>query len=407
MTSQLAPQAAAGGPSLASAATDPSLAAWRSFIQAHARLFRRLDEELQASHGLSLAEYDALVQLAGAPGRRLRMSVLADRVLLSRSGITRLVDRLVADGMVERSACSTDARGAEAALTPAGVDRLRAAAVTHLDGVRRYFLDVIPEADRAVIARSLDNVTDGLGCRTAGVGRRGVRDPGRGLTDATRPRGRVLAGTSGFAYPGWTPRFYPVGLPAAGRLAHYAARLPACELNGTFYARPAPDRLDAWREAVPPDFRFVVKAQRGGSIRALYGDPAASVPWLTEHLPRLGDRLGAVLFRVPTEVARNDGRLAGLLEAWPAGMRLVVEAQHPSWHVDETFAALRAAGRGPVRDGPRRHGRAARHPPDGAVPLPAAPSQRVRRRRARRLGATAGALPRRRHGRLCRVPPRR
>ena len=178
MTSQFAPQATTGGVSLSSAATDPSLAAWRSFIHAHARLSRRLDEELQASHGLSLAEYDALVQLAAAPGRRLRMSVLADRVLLSRSGITRLVDRLVASGMVERGACSTDARGAEAALTPAGVDRLRAAAVTHLDGIHRYFLDVIPEADRAVIARSLDKVTDGLGCRTAGPAAEACATPG-------------------------------------------------------------------------------------------------------------------------------------------------------------------------------------------------------------------------------------
>lgn len=94
---------------------------------------------------------------------------------------------------------------------------------------------------------------------------------------------------------------------------------------------------------MPPDFRFVVKGQRGGSIRALYGDPAESVPWLTEHLPHLGERLGAMLLRIPSEVARSDGRLAGVLGAWPAGVPLVVEAQHPSWHVDETFAALRGA----------------------------------------------------------------
>jgi len=167
MTIQPAPQATAGGPSLASAASDPALAAWRSFIHAHARLTRRLDEELQAAHGLSLAEYDALVQLAAAPARRMRMSQLADRVLLSRSGITRLVDRLVAAGMVERTACTTDARGAEAAITPGGIDRLRAAATTHLDGVRRYFLDIVPVADQAVIERSLDRVSDGLGCRLA------------------------------------------------------------------------------------------------------------------------------------------------------------------------------------------------------------------------------------------------
>jgi len=134
-----------------------------------------------------------------------------------------------------------------------------------------------------------------------------------------------------------------VGLRASDRLAHYARRVPACELNGTFYARPTPERLDAWAAAVPDDFRFIVKGQRGGSIRALYNDPTESVPWLTEHLPRLGPRLGAMLFRIPSEVARNDERLAGILRVWPAAVPLVVEAQHPTWHVDETFAALREA----------------------------------------------------------------
>ena len=139
--------------------TDPRLGAWRSLLRAHARLSRRLDEELQANHALSLAEYDALLQLANEPGRRLRMSVLAERVLLSRSGITRLVDRLEAAGMVERSVCPTDARGAMAALTPAGLDRLRAASGTHLDGVARYFLDVVTAEDRAAIRRGLDAVS--------------------------------------------------------------------------------------------------------------------------------------------------------------------------------------------------------------------------------------------------------
>jgi DNA-binding MarR family transcriptional regulator len=142
---------------------DARLDAWRSLIQAHARLTRTLDEELQAAHRLSLAEYDALLQLANAPDRRLRMSVLADRVLLSRSGITRLVDRLVAAGMVERSQCSTDARGAEAALTPAGLERLRAASATHLDGVGRLLLDVIDPADRAALGRAKDRVIANLG----------------------------------------------------------------------------------------------------------------------------------------------------------------------------------------------------------------------------------------------------
>ncbi len=142
--------------------SDPRLGSWRAFLHAHARLTRRLDDELRVAHNVSLAEYDALLQLAQAPGRRLRMSVLADRVLLSRSGITRLVDRLVADGMVERSTCTTDARGAEAALTRGGLERLRAASATHLEGVRRYFLDAIGTDDRHALERGLCQVMDGL-----------------------------------------------------------------------------------------------------------------------------------------------------------------------------------------------------------------------------------------------------
>jgi DNA-binding MarR family transcriptional regulator len=91
------------------------------------------------------------------------MSALAERVLLSRSGITRLVDRLEAAGMVERSACVTDARGAEAALTATGLERLRQASRTHLDGVQRYFLDPIGERDRAAIERGCSSVLDELG----------------------------------------------------------------------------------------------------------------------------------------------------------------------------------------------------------------------------------------------------
>lgn len=166
MTSDLVAATAGGGPGTApptpTSPSDPRLGAWRALIHAHARLIRRMDEELQAAHGISLAEYDALLQLANAPGCRLRMSVLAERVLLSRSGITRLVDRLETDRMVERSVCPTDARGAEAALTPTGLDRLRSASRTHLDGVAHHFLDVVTPEDRAAIERGLSAVADEL-----------------------------------------------------------------------------------------------------------------------------------------------------------------------------------------------------------------------------------------------------
>jgi DNA-binding MarR family transcriptional regulator len=143
-------------------ADEPGFGAWRAFLQAHARITRRLDEELQAAHGLSLAEYDALLQIAHAPGHRVRMNVLANRVVLSRSGITRLVDRLEADGSVERIACSSDARGQEAVLTPAGLERLRTAAGTHLDGVRRYFLEGSDASDLGAIERSLGRMAGAL-----------------------------------------------------------------------------------------------------------------------------------------------------------------------------------------------------------------------------------------------------
>jgi DNA-binding MarR family transcriptional regulator len=140
------------------AASDPRVATWRRFLLAHARLERLLDDDLRAEHDLSLAEYDALLQLAEAPGRRLRMHQLADRVLLSRSGVTRLIDRLVHDGSVERDPCVTDARGAEAVLTTAGLDRLRKASLTHLRGIEDHFVDAILPDDLEVVDRAMRDV---------------------------------------------------------------------------------------------------------------------------------------------------------------------------------------------------------------------------------------------------------
>ena len=138
--------------------SDPRLASWRAFLEAHARVSRRLDDELRAEHGLSLAEYDALLQLAEAPGHRLRMNQLADRVILSRSGVTRLIDRLAIDGFVERAHCSSDARGAEAVLTEVGLACLRRAARTHLQGIDRHFLSIVPADDLPVVGRALGEV---------------------------------------------------------------------------------------------------------------------------------------------------------------------------------------------------------------------------------------------------------
>jgi DNA-binding MarR family transcriptional regulator len=137
---------------------DPRLDAWRSFLLAHARVVRDLERELQAEHGMALTDYDVLVQLSQAEDRRLRMSELADRLVLSRSGATRLVDRLCAEGLLERVTCESDRRGQWAALTDAGIERLRHTSPTHLRGVARHFLDRLSDEDLAALRRMLDGV---------------------------------------------------------------------------------------------------------------------------------------------------------------------------------------------------------------------------------------------------------
>jgi len=139
---------------------DPRLETWRSFLVAHAQIRRLLERELQAEQSLGLGEYEVLLMLARAEDRQLRMSDLADRLVLSRSGVTRLVDRLNAEGLVERTSCDTDRRGAWATLTAAGHQRLRRAAPTHLRGVGEHFLDRIPAAELEALQRTLDRVLD-------------------------------------------------------------------------------------------------------------------------------------------------------------------------------------------------------------------------------------------------------
>jgi len=139
-------------------ARDPRLAPWRAFVRAQAQVSRRLDEDLRVEHGMSLQEYVALLILAEAPERQLRMGRLADSLSLSKSGATRLIDRLVDDGFVARKSCSSDARGAEAALTERGLDRLRTAAPTHLRGIHEYFLSAIANEDLDTIERTMTGV---------------------------------------------------------------------------------------------------------------------------------------------------------------------------------------------------------------------------------------------------------
>jgi DNA-binding MarR family transcriptional regulator len=116
------------------------LAAWRGLLRVHAEMTRALDAELTRRHGLPLTSYEVLLYLADAPGGRMRMAELADSVLLSRSGLTRLVDRLERNGLLTREQCEDDARGWFAAITDTGRAVFDEARVTHLAGVRERFL---------------------------------------------------------------------------------------------------------------------------------------------------------------------------------------------------------------------------------------------------------------------------
>ncbi|WP_431916961.1 MarR family winged helix-turn-helix transcriptional regulator [Nonomuraea jabiensis] len=137
--------------------TAEELAVWRMMQRAQVRITRHLEAELLVAHDLPLASYEVLARLAEAPERRLRMNDLAGRVLLSRSGLTRLIDRLQRDGLVSREACADDARGLFAVLTDAGAERLAEATPTYLRGVRTQFLDLLGAEEvsrvRAMVAK--------------------------------------------------------------------------------------------------------------------------------------------------------------------------------------------------------------------------------------------------------------
>lgn len=138
------------------------LQAWRAFLAAHARIVPALEQELRDAHDLPLTWYDVLVQLSEAPERRLRMQDLADAVVLSRSGLTRLVDRMEDAGLVTRAACDDDRRGTYAELTDEGLDTIRRCAPTHVDGVRRHFTDHLADDEVDAVRDALQRIADAL-----------------------------------------------------------------------------------------------------------------------------------------------------------------------------------------------------------------------------------------------------
>ncbi len=155
--------------------TRPEFAAWGGLLRAHRALVHELDAELSSAHGLPLRSYEVLLHLHEAPERRLRMTALSRSVLLSASGVTRLVDRLERDGYVCRRQCSEDGRGAYAELTEAGAGKLAEARPTHLAGIRRLFLRHFDDDDLGRLDDYWERVLGGVGDAAPGVPERGRR----------------------------------------------------------------------------------------------------------------------------------------------------------------------------------------------------------------------------------------
>jgi DNA-binding MarR family transcriptional regulator len=138
---------------------EAEMSAWHALIRAHSRVVRRLEGELEAQHGLTLPAYEVLAHLSEAPERRLRMTDLAKHAVLTPSGLTRLVDKLSREGLVERQRCGADARVIYAWLTPGGLARLEAAYPTHLRGVREHYLDWLTVVQQAALSDALADLS--------------------------------------------------------------------------------------------------------------------------------------------------------------------------------------------------------------------------------------------------------
>jgi uncharacterized protein YecE (DUF72 family) len=153
---------------------------------------------------------------------------------------------------------------------------------------------------------------------------------------------RLWVGTSGFSYAEWKGSFYPEDLPAKRMLGSYAERLPAVEINNTFYRLPRASVLAGWAAQVPPGFRFAIKASRRITHLRRLKDAQDETAYLMRTLESLGERLGCVLFQLPPYLRADAERLDRFLEQLPAGVPVAFEFRHPSWNEPPILERLRA-----------------------------------------------------------------
>jgi uncharacterized protein YecE (DUF72 family) len=155
---------------------------------------------------------------------------------------------------------------------------------------------------------------------------------------------KLYAGTSGFSYKGWTGSFYPEGLPAGEMLRYYAGRLPAVEINNTFYRAPREGMLAEWAEQVPAGFRFALKASRWITHMKRLGVAAPDIDLLLRQAATLGEHQGPILFQLPPNFKADLPRLQAFLELLPRDVLAAFEFRHASWAKPAVRKALQARG---------------------------------------------------------------
>ena len=156
---------------------------------------------------------------------------------------------------------------------------------------------------------------------------------------------KLYVGTSGYSYKEWKGSFYPEQISANEMLSYYAERLPAVELNNTYYRLPQRSTVESWRAQVPKNFRFSVKAPQSITLYRRLKDVSWQTKNLLDTVSVLADQLGAILFRMPEDMKKDLGRLESFLKELPANAPAAFEFRHPTWLDDDVRELLRSHNR--------------------------------------------------------------
>lgn len=153
---------------------------------------------------------------------------------------------------------------------------------------------------------------------------------------------KIYAGTSGYSYKEWKGFFYPEKMKPEEMLTFYATKLPAVEINNTFYRLPKRELIDLWSSQVPPEFRFVIKAsQKITHMRRLKG-AEDETNYLMDVVTTLNKKLGVVFFQLPPNFKKDMERLGAFLDILPKNVPIAFEFRHATWFDDEVYGLLRA-----------------------------------------------------------------